>query len=64
MIRSRSLFWCHTPGPECQPGQVHVDDDGREWRITKLVEMTPTRLLNGGLMPCWDVRGKPVRRSQ
>lgn len=47
------LFLTHTPHAY-KPGQMH---DGNI--ITRLVQVSPTGLVNGGLAPCWGVYGKP-----
>ena len=47
------LFLTHTPHAY-QPGKLH---DGNV--ITRLVQVAPTALVNGGRAPCWEVYGRP-----
>lgn len=47
------LFMTHTPHAY-QPGKLH---DGNA--ITRLVQVAPTALANGGWAPCWEVYGRP-----
>jgi hypothetical protein len=47
------LFLTHTPHA-FQPGKLH---DGNV--ITRLVQVAPTALVNGGRAPCWEVYGRP-----
>jgi len=45
------LFLTHTPNAY-HPGTVHGENV-----ITRLVQVAPTSLINGGLAPCWGVYG-------
>ena len=47
------LFLTHTPHAY-QPNNLH---DGKI--ITRLVQVAPTALVNGGRAPCWEVYGRP-----
>lgn len=51
----KMLFLTHTPNA-FQAGNVH---DGNV--ITRLVQVGPTALINGGRAPCWEVYGKPEK---
>lgn len=51
------LFMTHTPHAY-QPGKLH---DGNI--ITRLVQVAPTALVNGGRAPCWEVYGRPNVRA-
>lgn len=54
------IFSTHTPGTHTETGQHFTDDDGRVFVITGIKPLAPTRLLNGGYVPCWDVYGVPL----
>jgi hypothetical protein len=47
------MFLTHTP-QAYQPGKVHNGNV-----VTRLVQVAPTALVDGGLAPCWKVYGKP-----
>lgn len=47
------LFLTHTPHAY-QPGKLHEGNV-----ITRLVQVAPTALVNGGRAPCWEVYGRP-----
>jgi len=52
------LFLTHTPHAY-QPGKLH---DGNV--ITRLVQVGPTALVDGGRAPCWEVYGRPNTGTQ
>ena len=51
------LFLTHTPHAY-QPGKLHEGNV-----ITRLVQVAPTALVNGGRAPCWEVYGRPNKIS-
>jgi len=58
--RDRALCITHSPGDWCEPGQTWTDGAGAEFVITRLVQLSPTRLRGGGTHPCWQLHGRPV----
>lgn len=53
----RELFLTHTPDSErYQPGAIINQPDGL-YRITRQVPDGRTRLVGGGSVACWSIRG-------
>ena len=52
------MFFTHTP-QAYQPGEVHNGNV-----ITRIVQVAPTALVDGGRAPCWEVYGRPQRGEQ
>jgi hypothetical protein len=61
--RDQPVTMTHTSPERFQPGDI-IERRGEKFRITRVVSVAPTRLLAGGVAPCWEVRGVPVQEGE
>lgn len=60
-VRDERVVGTSTPGEWCKPGTLYQWREGHPWyRITRVKQVGPTRLMDGGLMPHFEVMGVPV----
>lgn len=60
-FRDEQACLTHTAPERFQPGRTFQWREGHPvYRITRVRQIGPTRLLDGGAQPCWEVRGVQV----
>jgi len=63
-FRDQSLLLTHTSPQRFNPGEVFQWREGEpHYRITRVRQIAPTKLLDKGIAPCWEVRGVPIIRQ-
>ena len=55
--RDEQVVMTHTDPSRFVPGDRFERGDGAVFRLTRVVQVSRTRLFDGGSAPCWQVRG-------